>query len=276
MDAADGRRLRTTLVHLGVWAAFAALVVVTEGGRAAPRAMSARLAYALSLVLLTAPPVYAHFALFDRYFLRGRYVAHVGLLAAVVLAWAVIFDMASALLSGPIVGQYAALVPTILLVVLFSTGIRMLGLVGRQHAQIQEMRARNLQAELDLLKAQVHPHFLFNTLNNLFGLARQGAPAAADGIAQLSHLLRYLIHESRAERVELAKEADQNPPTCRTREAAFLRRRRHRGDRGGGCGRSRRPHRANAAAAAGRERVQARHSTQRAVVRPGRSDGRCR
>ena len=209
MDAAVGRRLRTTLVHLGVWAVFAALVVVTEGGRAAPRAMSARLAYALSLVLLTAPPVYAHFALFDRYFLRGRYLAQVGMLAAVVLAWAVIFDIASALLSGPIVGQYAALVPTILLVILFSTGIRMLGLVGRQRAQIQEMRARNLQAELDLLKAQVHPHFLFNTLNNLFGLARQGTPAAADGIAKLSHLLRYLIHESRAERVELAKEADQ-------------------------------------------------------------------
>ncbi len=112
-------------------------------------------------------------------------MAHVGLLAAVVLAWAVIFDMASALLRARSSGQYAALVPTILLVVLFSTGIRMLGLVGRQHAQIQEMRARNLQAELDLLKAQVHPHFLFNTLNNLFGLARQGAPAAADGIAQL-------------------------------------------------------------------------------------------
>lgn len=209
MDAPHARRLRATLVHVGVWAAFAALVVVTEGGRDAPPAMSARFAYALSLVLLTAPPVYAHFALLDRYFLRGRYLPHAGMLAAVVLGWAALFGRASALLSGPVVGQYGALVPTILLVVLFSSGIRMIGLVGRQRAQIQEMRARNLQAELDLLKAQIHPHFLFNTLNNLFGLARQGDPAAADGIAQLSHLLRYLIYESRAEWVELAKEADQ-------------------------------------------------------------------
>lgn len=208
-DTAQGRWLRATVAHLGVWVAFAALVVVTEGGRDAPPAMPTRLVYALSLVLLTAPPVYAHFALFERYYLRGRYPAHVGLLAAVVLGWAAVFQRVSASLSWPSAGQYGALVPTILLVVLFSTGIKMLGLVGRQRTQIQEMRARNLQAELDLLKAQIHPHFLFNTLNNLFGLARRGDPAAADGIAQLSHLLRYLIYESRAERVELAREADQ-------------------------------------------------------------------
>lgn len=208
-ETARGRRLRAAVLHLGVWVAFAALVAVTEGGREAPRPVPARLAYALSLVLLTAPPVYAHYALFERCYLRGRYLAHVALLFAVVLGWAAVYERASALLSWPSAGRYGALVPTILLVVLFSSGIRMLGLVGRQRAQIQEMRARNLQAELDLLKAQVHPHFLFNTLNNLFGLARRGDPAAADGIAQLSHLLRHLIYESGADRVELAKEADQ-------------------------------------------------------------------
>jgi len=209
LNAAPERRLRAVIVHVAVWAAFGALVVVTEGGRDNVRPLTERLRYALSLVALTAPPVYVNFAFINRYYLSGRYLAHLGLLAAVVLGWAFVFDRASALLSGPTVGQYAALVPTILLVVLLSSGIRMLGLVGRQRAQIQEMRARNLQAELDLLKAQVHPHFLFNTLNNLFGLARRSDPAAADGIAQLSHLLRYLIYESRAERVDLGQEADQ-------------------------------------------------------------------
>jgi len=205
---ARARGLRSVLTHAALWAAFLSLLVLSENSRENPPPLAARVAYALSLVALTAPPVYAHFVLIDRCFLRGRYLAHVGLLAAVIVGWAAIFDRLSSLWSSPFAGL-GALVPTILVVVLLGSGIKALGVVGRQRSQIQEMRARSLQAELDLLKAQIHPHFLFNTLNNLFGLARKRDPAAADGIAQLSHLLRYMIYESNTERVDLEKEADQ-------------------------------------------------------------------
>lgn len=74
----------------------------------------------------------------------------------------------------------------------------------RLRAQLVEER---LSAELNYLKAQVHPHFLFNTLNNLYALAaRENSPALTDGIAGLAGLLRYVIYDCQAAYVPLSKE----------------------------------------------------------------------
>lgn len=74
----------------------------------------------------------------------------------------------------------------------------------RLRAQLAEEK---LSAELNYLKAQVNPHFLFNTLNNLYALAeREGSETLAGGIADLSGLLRYVIYDCRADYVLLDKE----------------------------------------------------------------------
>lgn len=79
----------------------------------------------------------------------------------------------------------------------------------QQRLDFQKIKAKQLQTELNLLKAQINPHFLFNTLNNLFGLARKRDRRTADGIAQLSHLMRYMIYDSKVEQIELEKEVEQ-------------------------------------------------------------------
>lgn len=62
-------------------------------------------------------------------------------------------------------------------------------------------------AELALLKNQVNPHFLFNTLNNLFAMAiERKADDLAESIAQLTSLMRYSIYESQTEYIELHRE----------------------------------------------------------------------
>lgn len=92
----------------------------------------------------------------------------------------------------------------------FTTAIRYARAGIRQRLQLQEITAKQLQTELALLKAQINPHFLFNTLNNLYAMAlRQEDPATAQGIAKLSHLMRYVIHECNVDRIELAKEVEQ-------------------------------------------------------------------
>lgn len=64
-----------------------------------------------------------------------------------------------------------------------------------------------LSAELNYLKAQLNPHFLFNTLNNLYALSeREGNAPLSDGIAGLAELMRYAVYDSRADYVPLAKE----------------------------------------------------------------------
>ena len=61
-------------------------------------------------------------------------------------------------------------------------------------------------AELAFLKSQVNPHFLFNTLNNIYSLAYTRSDAAPGAILKLSELMRYMLYDSNAERVSLAKE----------------------------------------------------------------------
>lgn len=64
-----------------------------------------------------------------------------------------------------------------------------------------------LSTELNFLKSQINPHFLFNTLNNLFAIAeRDKNKEVAQGIAELSTLMRYMLYDCQAERVPLEKE----------------------------------------------------------------------
>lgn len=64
-------------------------------------------------------------------------------------------------------------------------------------------------SELRLLQAQVHPHFLFNTLNTIYGLAiREKANATADSIYKLSDIMRYMTMVNDVERVYLKREIE--------------------------------------------------------------------
>ena len=69
-----------------------------------------------------------------------------------------------------------------------------------------QLKQENIAAQLQLLKAQVHPHFLFNTLNNIYAHAQVGAPAAPVMIAGLSDLLRYVLYECNQPLAPLSKE----------------------------------------------------------------------
>lgn len=202
-------RARTVLIHVCVWTGFVLLLVAAEGGREDRfGSWVERLLYPLGLLALALPPVYVHFGLLRRFYRRGRRAAYLAWLAATLVGWTTIYAGLSAALSYRFVGLVASFF-LILLAILLSSAFWLYGELGRQRAELEEARAKHLQAELDLLKGQIHPHFLFNTLNNLFGLARKGDGSAADGIAGLSHLLRYMIYESGAGRVGLDREAEQ-------------------------------------------------------------------
>ena len=66
----------------------------------------------------------------------------------------------------------------------------------------------NAQAELQLLKAQMHPHFLFNTLNNIYSFTLSQHPAAAGLVTKLSTLLVYMSSEGEKDRVLVEKEIE--------------------------------------------------------------------
>ncbi len=71
------------------------------------------------------------------------------------------------------------------------------------------LESEKLSMELAFLKAQVNPHFLFNTLNNLYALSlEEKAQRTSDAVTKMGALMRYNLHEAQAERILLTKELD--------------------------------------------------------------------
>ena len=75
----------------------------------------------------------------------------------------------------------------------------------KQQETVQLSREK-INAELQLLKSQVHPHFLFNTLNNIYSFILNRSPRAPEMIKKLSTLLNYILNECDRPLVPLSKE----------------------------------------------------------------------
>ncbi|MCB0493898.1 MAG: sensor histidine kinase, partial [Cyclobacteriaceae bacterium] len=70
----------------------------------------------------------------------------------------------------------------------------------------QTLQKEKADAELKFLKAQVSPHFLFNTLNNIYSLARKKSSLTAESIMKLSKLLRFMLYDAANQHILLTDE----------------------------------------------------------------------
>ena len=95
-----------------------------------------------------------------------------------------------------------------LLVVGAGVAIRMTGGWYKAEAARQELEHSRTQAELQNLKSQLNPHFLFNTLNNIYSLIAFSPERAQEAVHDLSRLLRYVLYDSSQPQVLLEKELD--------------------------------------------------------------------
>lgn len=77
---------------------------------------------------------------------------------------------------------------------------------GRQNSRIAALEKEKAQAELDLLKQQLNPHFFFNTLNNLYALSLTQSDKTPEHILQLSELMRYVIYKGKEPEVKVEEE----------------------------------------------------------------------
>ncbi|PIF44777.1 histidine kinase [Chryseobacterium sp. 52] len=74
--------------------------------------------------------------------------------------------------------------------------------------QISQLKSEKLDQELTMLKAQINPHFLFNTLNNIYGMALKKADETPDVILQLSKVMRYNIYEAAERYISIDKDVE--------------------------------------------------------------------
>jgi LytS/YehU family sensor histidine kinase len=147
------------------------------------------------------------FLLFPKYFFRKKYIIYSLFLFVTISSGTftlrLLFSSGNSSFSLPIFQHFVNL----FFIVVITSSFKLF----REYSRKQELliRAENeqLKTKLNLLKSQVNPHFLFNTLNNLYGLITQNQNAQASEITlKLGDLMRYLLESSKMERVGLDKE----------------------------------------------------------------------
>ncbi|MBN2682349.1 MAG: histidine kinase [Bacteroidales bacterium] len=89
-----------------------------------------------------------------------------------------------------------------------AVGLKLFKIWIKNQQKIQFLENTNLVSELEYLKSQINPHFLFNTLNNIYVQTKLDSKRAAQTIMKLSELLRYQLYECTKEKVFLAKEIE--------------------------------------------------------------------
>ena len=76
----------------------------------------------------------------------------------------------------------------------------------RSRTNLREAQKAKLTGELDLLRSKIDPHFLFNSLNSIYALSLQNSEKMSDAVLHLSEMMRYVLYETKEEKVALEKE----------------------------------------------------------------------
>jgi len=173
----------------------------------------------LGFVLPLTIPVFLLDLLFGRFFLTMRYWIY----AISSIATLALFGLINLLIFKFVVKSPEAESNTVLSIILFfliyrgvqyfRSGIAQqlklneaLANQMKLELNLREAESRQFKAELDLLKAQINPHFLFNTLNNIYSLIVTRHENAPDAILRLSSVMRYVLEAAKSDRVRLSDE----------------------------------------------------------------------
>ncbi|MBP6795234.1 MAG: sensor histidine kinase, partial [Saprospiraceae bacterium] len=173
------------------------------------------------LLLVKLPLVYTLFYIIDLVSLKKWKIKTAFIYSFILFATAILFYV---FVEENIIQKYL-LVPNIpmpsttlslrsIIAILFVLGfacgaaitVKLIRTTIRQKENENEIIKQKLETELIFLKSQTNPHFLFNTLNNIYALARKKSDDTADAVMKLSTLLRFMLYESKKSRISIAEE----------------------------------------------------------------------
>lgn len=148
------------------------------------------------IIILPAPlPVYIHFFAFHKLFERRKYFLYfIALIAILVLSGFGAEYVYQLITDSP--NSHTGAVGTALFFIILTTGFKYYTQGVKQQYLLQEAEAKQARSELAQLKAQLHPHFLFNTLNNLYALSLEDSRKLPEMILKLSELMRYILESA--------------------------------------------------------------------------------
>ena len=218
------RRAVVVFIHCGYWLTYLLLlsVILAIAGTQIRRTPPALPPLFPLLVLCVAPNLTSfysfYFLLFPRFLVRRKIFALIIFGASVCL----ISALSGALISPIFFGfeqvifsearEFFSLTASFFVIAAIHGVIALVihGFVA-WYAEIklkEELAQRNFEMELALVKSQINPHFLFNTINNIDVLITKNAELASLYLNKLSVVLRYMVYETKSEKISLAKELE--------------------------------------------------------------------
>jgi len=155
--------------------------------------------------------------LFPTYFLKKKHKQLVLLFIPTVILAGIIYRLIQGLLVFPCFYPKMAFTPLnfgrfiwalfdIFFPVVIAMSIMLFKSKSESIQREQELQKEKLHAELSFLKAQTNPHFLFNTLNNIYGLALVNSPQVPNSILKLSELFRFILRNGTVSEIKLEDE----------------------------------------------------------------------
>lgn len=156
-------------------------------------------------VIPVAGIVYANFALKMFVFDKRQYGLYLVLLVALIIAGTSLLYYVD-FLNGGYLNSVQQTMINVVAIIPASLGLQYFkrGIVNQY--QLQELKAKTYETELNVLKAQINPHFLFNTLNNIYGLNQIDSEKGSEMIMELSDVMRYHLLYSKKEKISLKNE----------------------------------------------------------------------
>jgi two-component system LytT family sensor kinase len=219
------KRSVVILIHCGYWLIYLLLfsVVLAAVGAQARRPLPTLLLPPFPLVILCVSPNLVSFYSF--YFLLApRFLARKKLFDLVIIGIPVcLLSAFSGVLLSPVffgfgqaifsdAREVLSLTTSLFAICAVHGGAALVlsGFVARydELALKEELTRRNYETELALIKSQINPHFLFNTINNIDVLIARDPRLASAYLNKLSGILRYMVYETKAERIPLVRELD--------------------------------------------------------------------
>ncbi len=219
------------LLHIGFWVCYAMLIVIILGvyyrSSHGSGSQQARIINALTSLFLFAciPSIvsyfYYYFILFPKYLQQKKFLLSViyGVSVSLIASMFAYILQRYLIETGRLLdmddgGRHGR--TTIMTVVLVSTGIGvvcgMVALVIKgfitwfNEIKLKErLKEKNHEMEMALVKSQLDPHLLFNTINNIDALILKDAVEASDYLNKLSDIMRFMLYETKPEKILLSQ-----------------------------------------------------------------------
>lgn len=228
------KRSIVILIHLGFWACYALLVFIVlgvyaqSGHDAVDRQAKVMTAFYSILLFAVIPSVISYFTyyyfLFPRYFQRKKFVQAIvyGLLISFLASVAAyilhryfiesgqLADMDQGGIHGRSTAPRTLMVMTFICLLCGAVATVIKGFITwYNEIKLKEaLKEKTHAMEMALVRSQLDPHLLFNTINNIDALILRDSQRASEYLNKLSDIMRFILYETKGDRISLAKEIE--------------------------------------------------------------------